>query len=108
MPRSKTWVLHVYLTQTDVKAYLEGEVRRRKGNEIVARIAKYSAITPFAVSRGLRAPAALASLYATYRYVCDALVKRSTLPVFELDVVRLSEAAVRGRVAPWVAAAMAR
>jgi hypothetical protein len=91
-----------------VKAYLDGEVIRRKGNEVVARIARYSATTPFAVSRGLNAPSAFASLYATYRYVCDALVKRSTLPVLELDTVRLGEAAVRDRVAPWVAAAIAQ
>jgi hypothetical protein len=98
----------VYLTQTDVRAYLDGEVTRRKGHEIVARIAKYSATTPFAVSRGLPAQSAFAALYATYRSVCDVMVKHSTLPVLELDAVALGEAAVRDRVGPWVAAAIAR
>ena len=113
LPAVENWLFPlrphlVYLTQTDVRAYLDDEVIRRKGSEIVARIAKYSATTPFAVSRGLPAQSAFVALYATYRNVCDAMVKRSTLPVLELDTVRLGEAAVRDRVGPWVAAAIAR
>ena len=97
----------VYLTQTDVEAYLQDEVIRRKGNDIVSRIAKYSATTPFAVSRGLSASSALVPLYATYRSLCDDMVKRSRMPVLKLDAVRLSESAVRSRAGPWVAAAVA-
>jgi hypothetical protein len=90
-----------------IAAYLANDIVRRKGNDIVTRIAKYSATTPFATSRELSHSSALISLYTTYRYVCDGLVKSSSLPVLQLDAVRLTEAAVRERVGPWVAAAVA-
>ena len=92
----------VYLTQADVRAYLEGEVVRRKGSDITWKIARYSATTPFAVSRGLSAPSALVELYTRYRSVCDEIVGRSQLPVLELDAVRLGESEVRGRAGQWV------
>jgi len=97
----------VYLTQTDVNAYLAEEIVRRKGTEIVGRIARYTATTPFAVSRGLSGHSALTALYTTYRNVCDGLVKRSAMPALELDAVRLGEAAVRQRVGAWLSAALA-
>jgi hypothetical protein len=91
----------VYLIQTDVEAYLQHELVRRKGDDIVSRIAAYSATTPYAVRRGLQGSAALASLYATYRRACDALVRRSAVPVLEIDAVRFDESAVRDQVASW-------
>jgi molybdopterin-guanine dinucleotide biosynthesis protein len=98
----------IYLTQTDVASYLQGEVVRRKGEEIVSRIATYSATTPFSVSRGLREKAAFVSLYSSYRRVCDGLVRSSRLPVLEVDTVRNGEVAIRGEVGSWIAAALAR
>jgi hypothetical protein len=97
----------VYLTQTNATAYLQSEVTRRKGEEIVARIARYSATTPFSVARGLEGSSALVALYARYRNTCDQLVRSSRLPVLEVDAVRFDEAAVRDQVSPWVAAALA-
>ncbi len=97
----------IYLTQTDVAAYLKGEIVRRKGEEIVSRIATYSATTPFSVGRGLRGSAALVSLYTSYRRVCDGLVRRSRLPLLEVDTVRYGETSVRDQVWPWVAGAIA-
>ncbi len=96
----------VYLVQTDPGAYLRDEIVRRKGADIVSRITTYSATTPYAVARGLEGTEALASLYASYRSVCDRLVARSSLPVLELDAVRSHEARVRDEVGPWVAAAI--
>jgi hypothetical protein len=97
----------VYLTQTDVGSYLRREFAQRKGEAVVSRISSYSAGTPFAAVRGLEEDSALVALYATYRGVCDRLVQDSTLPVLEIDAVRFGETAVRDRVMPWVAAAVA-
>jgi hypothetical protein len=83
-------------------------VKRRKGSQVVSRIAAYSSTTPFASSRGLSAAEAFASLYATYRGACDALVKRSALPVLELDAVELTEAQVRERAVAWIASSIAQ
>ena len=96
----------VYLTQPDAVLYLQRELICRKGEEIVSKIAAYSSTTPYAVTRGLQGLSALVSLYASYRETCDGLVRRSRMPVLELDAVRCSEAAVRDQVAPWVAAAI--
>lgn len=96
----------VYLTQTDALLYLQHELLRRKGEDIVSRIAAYSSTTPYAVARGLQGSSALVSLYAAYRETCDRLVRRSRMPVFEMDAVRCSEAVVRDQVAPWVAASI--
>ncbi len=96
----------VYLTQPDAVLYLQQELIRRKGEEIVSRIAAYSSTTPYAVTRSLQGMSALVSLYAAYRGTCDRLVRRSRMPVLEMDAVRCSEAAVRDQVAPWVSAAI--
>ena len=88
----------IYLTQTDATEYLETELVRRKGFETVSRIASYSESTPYAVSRGLEGFAALKSLYAEYRIVCDSMIRNSKLPVLALDVMRLSESEVRQQV----------
>lgn len=96
----------VYLTQTDTEAHLERELVRRKGAETVSRIAAYSETTPYATSRGLRGSPALTSLYVSYREVCDGLVRRTRMPVLELDAVRLGEAEVRDRAYAWVSAAL--
>lgn len=97
----------VYLVQTDATAYLHGEIFRRKGEQIVSRIAAYFATPPFAVARSVTAHAALVSLYAAYRQVCDRLVARSGLPVLQLDAVRSSGDEVRARVDRWVASVIA-
>ncbi len=94
----------VYLTQTDATSYLESELVRRKGFDTVSRIASYSAGTPFAVARGLEGAAALFSLYAAYRGLCDELVRRSSWPVLEVDAVRFGESEVRRRVGAWLEA----
>ena len=96
----------VYLTQTDTEAYLRDELVRRKGDDIVSRIAAYSATTPYAIRRGLQGSAALVSLYAAYRRACDRLVRRSDLPVLEIDVVRFDESAVRDQAASWLRTAI--
>jgi hypothetical protein len=97
----------VYLTQTDPTAFLQHELVRRKGEEIVSKIGAYSATTPYSVARGLEGHSALVSLYDSYRQVCDRLVRGSGLPALEVDTVRLSEGEVRACVAPWVATAVA-
>lgn len=96
----------VYLAQTDPNAYLQGEIFRRKGEPVVSKIAEYSAKTPFAVTRGLAPHPALVSLYTAYCQICDQLVRRSGLPVLEIDAVRLGEQEVRAQVGPWVASAV--
>ena len=92
----------VYLTPTDTRAYLETELVRRKGFEIVSRIASYSETVPYSIARDLQGFSALSSLYGSYRDTCDSLVRRSSFPVLEIDVTRFGEAAVRERVASWV------
>lgn len=44
----------VYLTPTDTRAYLETERVRRKGFEIVSRIASYSETVPYSIARDLQ------------------------------------------------------
>jgi hypothetical protein len=87
----------VYLVQPDPEAYLRDVLPGRKGEATVAKIAAYSATTPFAVRRGLEGRGALLGLYTTYRVACDALVARSTWPVLALDAVRGTETSVRNR-----------
>jgi hypothetical protein len=96
----------IYLTQTNVKAYLESEVDCRKGREIVSRIIRYSETTPYSISRGLEGRWALVSLYISYRNVCDRLIQNSKLPILKLDAVYHSEAVVRDRVSRWVSMAL--
>lgn len=92
----------IYLTQTDATEYLETQLVRRKGFETVSRIASYSESTPYSVARGLEGFAALKSLYAHYRVVCDSMVRNSKLPVLDIDTMRLSESDVREQVIRWL------
>ena len=96
----------IYLTQTDARAYFEQEFARRKSPAWIARMAAYSATTPFARLRGLDEASVLAALYTHYRAVCDRLVERSGLARLQLDAVRFDEAAIRERVGAWLESAL--
>ena len=97
----------LYLTQTDPEAYLHDELTRRKGKEIVSRIATYSATTPYAIRRELEGSSALVSLYVSYRRACDKLIACSSFPVLEVDAVRFGKNEVRDQVGAWTDAAIA-
>jgi len=92
----------IYLTQPEPGEYLREQLSTRKGADVVEKIARYTAATPFARSRGLLGMAALISLYSEYRNCCDTLLRFSQMPRLEIDAVGHDAEAVQDFASAWL------
>ena len=94
--------LHIYLSHPNKRDYLRTHLARRKGRETVARIARYTESTPWAVRRSFEGTDALLALYSAYGARCDQLIAGSVYPTLFLDPIQHSQPAVLQRAKRWL------